>query len=373
MKGFCLLLLFIVGTAASIPEYHGDRRFWTVVDSDNRTNVALHILNEPVNLIFPKNKTMAQLLSDIKLLSPSGNGQCQDTINTMDFTLLFDDQNHIRGVIKMAPDVGGQKVKLYLYQKCGVTEIPDDYTTRIIEGAEQKLESAGRSCFKNGEPPFRQHGINTADNVMELKVSPGAPGAFECQIFMILPKYMRVEDGPLPKAEVNPINSTFAEKGEKYWWKKEAHEWLPSAVSFVEKDVKINILKSSKAAPIFLRIGNNTVYPSFKFAFPPSCNSFKTELYLNFKDKPECKIGIEITQAGFKFSTKGAPAMEIKDASKSPTLVFHETKDLVYVKVKDPLFVYAFDTCTMAKSASDQLVVQIAPDEGGQCDSADKM
>uniref|UniRef100_A0A914Q649 Uncharacterized protein n=1 Tax=Panagrolaimus davidi TaxID=227884 RepID=A0A914Q649_9BILA len=206
---------------------------------------------------------------------------------------------------------------------------------------------------------------------MELKVSPGAPGAFGCQVFMILPGYMRVEDGPLPKAQVNPLNSTFAEKGDAYWWKKEAHEWLPSAVSFVEEDVKINILNSSKATPIFLRIGNNSVIPSFKFAFSPSCSSFKTELFLNFHDKPECKIGIETTQAGFKFSTKGAPAKEIKDASKSPTLVFHETKDLVYVKVDDPLSVHTFDTCAMAKAASDQLVVQIAPDEGGRCDSSD--
>uniref|UniRef100_A0A914QCQ0 Peptidase S72 domain-containing protein n=1 Tax=Panagrolaimus davidi TaxID=227884 RepID=A0A914QCQ0_9BILA len=338
MKEFYLLLLFIVGAAASIPEYHGDRRFWTVVDSDNRTNVALHILNKPVNLIFPKNKTIAQLLSDIKLFSPSGNVQCQDTTNTMGFTLLFDEQNHIRGEIKMALTGVGQKVKMFLYDKCGVTEIPDDYATRIIEGIEEKLEDIyGRSCFKDGEPPFRQHGTNTADNVMELKVSPGTPGAFGCQAFLILPEYMRVEDGPLPKAQVNPINNTFAEK----------------------------------ATPIFLRIGNNTVIPAFKFAFPLSCNSFKTELYLNFKDELGCKIGIEITQTGFKFSTKGDSAKEIKDASKSPTLVFHETKDLVYVKVKHPLFVHAFDTCTMAKSASDQLVVQLAPEEGGQCDSAD--
>uniref|UniRef100_A0A914QHF5 Uncharacterized protein n=1 Tax=Panagrolaimus davidi TaxID=227884 RepID=A0A914QHF5_9BILA len=62
--------------------------------------VALHVLNEPVNLIFPKDKSTAQLLSDMRLLSPSGNEKCQDTTNTLKFTLLFDDRNHIRGEIK---------------------------------------------------------------------------------------------------------------------------------------------------------------------------------------------------------------------------------------------------------------------------------
>uniref|UniRef100_A0AC35FCG7 Uncharacterized protein n=1 Tax=Panagrolaimus sp. PS1159 TaxID=55785 RepID=A0AC35FCG7_9BILA len=238
MKELFLLLLFIAGTAATLPEYHGDRRFWTIVDSNGRTKVALHVLNEPVNLSFPKDKTIAQLLSDMKLLSPSGNVKCQDTTNTMGFTLLFDDQNHIRGEIKMAPDVGGQKVITFLYQKCGVTEVPHVYTTGMIEGAEFALETTGRTCFKNGEPHFRQHGTNTGDNAMELKVSPGAPGAFGCQVFMILPGYMQVEDAPLPKAQINPLNSTFVEKGDDFWWKKESHEWLPSAVSFVEEDVK---------------------------------------------------------------------------------------------------------------------------------------
>uniref|UniRef100_A0AC35FVI7 Uncharacterized protein n=1 Tax=Panagrolaimus sp. PS1159 TaxID=55785 RepID=A0AC35FVI7_9BILA len=259
MKELFLLLLFIVG-AVAVPEYHGDRRFWTVVDADGRTKVALHILTEPVNLIFPKDKTIAQLLSGMKLLSPSGNVQCQDTINSLGFTLLFDDQNHIRGEIKMAPDAGNQKVKLFLYQKCGVTEDSNDYTTRMIEGNEQKLESDGRTCFKNAEPPFRQYGTNTGDSVMELKVSPGA---FGCQAFLIMPEYMRVENPTLPVAQVNPLNSTFAQKGDAYWWKNEAHEWLPSAVSFVGKDVKINIFKSSKTAPIFLRIGNNSAIPAF--------------------------------------------------------------------------------------------------------------
>uniref|UniRef100_A0AC35GJZ5 Uncharacterized protein n=1 Tax=Panagrolaimus sp. PS1159 TaxID=55785 RepID=A0AC35GJZ5_9BILA len=92
MKELYFLLLFIVG-AVAVHEYHGDRRFWTDVDSNGRTKVAQHVLNESVNLIFPKDKTTAQLLPDIKLLSPGGNVKCQDT-------LLFDDRNHIRGEIK---------------------------------------------------------------------------------------------------------------------------------------------------------------------------------------------------------------------------------------------------------------------------------
>uniref|UniRef100_A0AC35F958 Uncharacterized protein n=1 Tax=Panagrolaimus sp. PS1159 TaxID=55785 RepID=A0AC35F958_9BILA len=148
MKELYLLLLFIVEAVATLPEYHGERRFWTVVDSNGRTKVALHVLNEQVNLIFPKDKTIAQLLLDMKLLSPSGNDQCQDATNTMGFTLLFDDQNHIRGEIKMALTGVGQKVTMFLYEKCGVTEVPHDYTAGMIEGAEFPLENPSRTCFK---------------------------------------------------------------------------------------------------------------------------------------------------------------------------------------------------------------------------------
>uniref|UniRef100_A0AC35F704 Uncharacterized protein n=1 Tax=Panagrolaimus sp. PS1159 TaxID=55785 RepID=A0AC35F704_9BILA len=147
----------------------------------------------------------------MKLLSPVGNVKCQDTRNTLGFTILFDDQNHIRGETKMVPVAGGQKVKMFLYEKCGNVEFSYYYATETIEGAEIQLETTGRTCFKNGEPPFRQHGTNTADNFMELKVSPGAPSLFGCQVFMILPGYMEVADAPLPKAQVNPLNSTFVE------------------------------------------------------------------------------------------------------------------------------------------------------------------
>uniref|UniRef100_A0AC35GTI0 Uncharacterized protein n=1 Tax=Panagrolaimus sp. PS1159 TaxID=55785 RepID=A0AC35GTI0_9BILA len=205
MKELYFLLLFIVG-AVAVPEYHGDRRFWTVVDSNGRTKVALHVLNEPVNLIFPNDKTTAQHLSDIKLLSPAG----QDTTNTLKFTLLFDDRNHIRGEIKAIMVNGAYKVTMYLYQNSGVTELPDDCATEIIEGNELALETIGSVCFKDADH-FHQYGTDTLNNAMELQVSPGA---FGCQAFLILPDYIRVEDAPSPKAEVNPLNSTFAEKGD---------------------------------------------------------------------------------------------------------------------------------------------------------------
>uniref|UniRef100_A0A914QX98 Uncharacterized protein n=1 Tax=Panagrolaimus davidi TaxID=227884 RepID=A0A914QX98_9BILA len=114
MEQLFLLLLFIVGTAATLPlVYHGDRRFWTVVDSNGRTKVALHILNKPVNLVFPKDKTIAQLLSDMKLLSPSGNEKCQDTTNTLKFKLAFvGDEKYIRGEVKVETVPKGEVIML---------------------------------------------------------------------------------------------------------------------------------------------------------------------------------------------------------------------------------------------------------------------
>uniref|UniRef100_A0AC35GEQ6 Uncharacterized protein n=1 Tax=Panagrolaimus sp. PS1159 TaxID=55785 RepID=A0AC35GEQ6_9BILA len=131
-----------------------------------------------------EHKTIAQLLSDIKLLSPSGNEKCQDATNNLDFKLAFvgdekyirgevktemlafvGDEKYIRGEIKMKSEDDDINVMMYLFQKCGRTERSDYYATGIIEGAELPLESTGRICFKNGEPPFRQHGTNTGDNV----------------------------------------------------------------------------------------------------------------------------------------------------------------------------------------------------------------
>uniref|UniRef100_A0A914QFE0 Uncharacterized protein n=1 Tax=Panagrolaimus davidi TaxID=227884 RepID=A0A914QFE0_9BILA len=210
MKQFYFLLLFIVGLSAIV--YHGDRRHWTIVDADGKTNIALHLLNEHVDLIFPSDKSFHDIASDMKLFSPSGNVQCQDTTNTLKFLLLFDDRNHIRAEIKMALDVGGQKVKMYLYQKCGVTELPDDYAAGIIEGAEKPLENAYRTCFIQADP-FQQYGSDATRSFMKLQVTPGN---FECQVFLILPNYMHVKDVDLKEPTTLSLNATYAGKDETF-------------------------------------------------------------------------------------------------------------------------------------------------------------
>uniref|UniRef100_A0AC35GG30 Uncharacterized protein n=1 Tax=Panagrolaimus sp. PS1159 TaxID=55785 RepID=A0AC35GG30_9BILA len=78
---------------------------------------------------------------------------------------------------------GVYKVITFLYEKCGDVELSYYYASGIIEGTELSFEYTGRVCFKDNEPPFRPHGTNIADNVMELKISPGA---FGCQVFLIL-------------------------------------------------------------------------------------------------------------------------------------------------------------------------------------------
>uniref|UniRef100_A0AC35FS46 Uncharacterized protein n=1 Tax=Panagrolaimus sp. PS1159 TaxID=55785 RepID=A0AC35FS46_9BILA len=138
MKELCLLLLFIVGSVA-VPVYHGDRRFWTVVDSNGRSKVALHLA-------------------------------------------FVGDEKYIRGEVKVKSEDGALDVMMYLFQKCGRTERSDDYATGVIKGNELPLETIGRVCFKDADP-FRQYGTNTEDNTMELQVSPGA---FGCQAFLIL-------------------------------------------------------------------------------------------------------------------------------------------------------------------------------------------
>uniref|UniRef100_A0A914Q4C5 Uncharacterized protein n=1 Tax=Panagrolaimus davidi TaxID=227884 RepID=A0A914Q4C5_9BILA len=108
MKKFYFLLFFIAGLSAI--EYHGDQRHWTIVDADGKTSIALHLLNEKVDLIFPCDKSFHDITSDMKMYSPSGNVKCQNTTNTLKFMLLFDDQNHIRGETKMTVDIDGQKL-----------------------------------------------------------------------------------------------------------------------------------------------------------------------------------------------------------------------------------------------------------------------
>uniref|UniRef100_A0AC35F3I8 Uncharacterized protein n=1 Tax=Panagrolaimus sp. PS1159 TaxID=55785 RepID=A0AC35F3I8_9BILA len=189
MKQFYLLLLFIVGLSAI--EYHGDRRHWTIVDADGKINIALHLFNEQVDLIFPSNKSFHDIASDIKVYSPSGNVPCHDTANTIGFTLLFDDRNHIHGEIKDIMENGAYKVIMFLYEKCDNVKLSYHYATEIIEGAEIPLETIGRVCFKDGDP-FQQYGSDPTRSFMNLqKVTPGN---FGCQVFLILPKYMHVRD-----------------------------------------------------------------------------------------------------------------------------------------------------------------------------------
>uniref|UniRef100_A0AC35GCI6 Uncharacterized protein n=1 Tax=Panagrolaimus sp. PS1159 TaxID=55785 RepID=A0AC35GCI6_9BILA len=167
MKQLLLLLLFIAGLSAI--EYHGDQRHWTIVDGDGKTNVALHLLNEHVDLFFPSDKSFHDIASDMKLFSPSGNVHCHDTTNTLKFTLLFDDRNHIHGEIKMALDVGGQKI-IMLYQKCCCTELSDAYSTVIIEGADKPLENIRLTCFLHADP-FQQYGSNATRSPMKVLVN----------------------------------------------------------------------------------------------------------------------------------------------------------------------------------------------------------
>uniref|UniRef100_A0A914QSE0 Uncharacterized protein n=1 Tax=Panagrolaimus davidi TaxID=227884 RepID=A0A914QSE0_9BILA len=202
MKQFYFLLFFIAGLSAV--EYHGDQRHWTIVDADGKTSVALHLLNEKVDLIFPSGKSFHDNASDMKLYSPSGNVKCQNTTNTSKFTLLFGDQNHIRGETKMAIDVDGQKVKMYLYQKCGVTEFPGVYATGITEGAAKPLDNIGLTCFLHADP-FQKYGSDATRSSMKLQVTPGN---FGCQGFLVLPNFMHVKDVDLKEPTKLPLNAT---------------------------------------------------------------------------------------------------------------------------------------------------------------------
>uniref|UniRef100_A0A914QPW6 Uncharacterized protein n=1 Tax=Panagrolaimus davidi TaxID=227884 RepID=A0A914QPW6_9BILA len=176
MKQLYLLLLFIVGLSAI--EYHGDRRHWTIVDGDGKTSVALHLLDEHVDLIFPSNKSFHDIASDMKLYSPIGNVKCQDTTNTLKFTLLFDDRNHIRGEIKAIMVKRGYKVQMFLYEKCDNVELSYHYAAGIIEGTEIPLETTGRVCFTEGDP-FQQYGSDATRSFMKLQVNPAKLYAYK--------------------------------------------------------------------------------------------------------------------------------------------------------------------------------------------------
>uniref|UniRef100_A0A914PE93 Uncharacterized protein n=1 Tax=Panagrolaimus davidi TaxID=227884 RepID=A0A914PE93_9BILA len=353
MKQFCLLLLFIVGLSAIV--YHGDRRHWTIVDADGKTNVALHLLDEHVDLIFPSNKTFAQIASDMKLYSPIGNVQCQDTANTLGFTLLFDDRNHIRGEIKMALTGDGQKVKVYLYEKCGVTELPGVTITAIIEGAAQPLENNGRTCFLHADP-FQQYGSDATRSSMKLQVTPGN---FGCQVFLILPNYMHIKDVELKEPTTLSLNATYAGENETFWWKKDNDAMLQPAVKFVGKNVKIDILNSAKTDPYYFRVGTVQPIPALNFVFGPNCHGSTFDIYVNLRDSLECKFTIHLTQTGFRFSTNTSSTFISADPSPI-SLVLVYTNQHVFVKINAPLSISSFPACAEDRwFAADQFVIQV--------------
>uniref|UniRef100_A0A914PFL2 Uncharacterized protein n=1 Tax=Panagrolaimus davidi TaxID=227884 RepID=A0A914PFL2_9BILA len=353
MKQLYLLLLFIVGLSAIV--YHGDRRHWTIVDADGKTSIALHLLNEQVDLIFPSDKTFALIASDMKLFSPSGNVQCQDTTNTLGFTLFFDDRNHIRGEIKMGPVVVGQQVMMFLYEQCYYTENSHYYATAVIEGAERKLDNEGRTCFLQADP-FHQYGSDATRSFMKLQ---NTPGNFGCQVFLIFPNYMYVKDVDLKEPTTLSLNATYAGKDETFWWKKDNDAMLQKAVKFVGTNVKIDILNSAKNDPYYFRVGTVQPIPALNFEFGPKCHGSTLDIYVNLRDSQECKSTIHLTQTGFKFSTNTSSTFISADPSPR-SLVLVYTNQHVFVKVNSPLSIITFPACAEDKwFAADQFVIQV--------------
>uniref|UniRef100_A0AC34GNF3 Uncharacterized protein n=1 Tax=Panagrolaimus sp. ES5 TaxID=591445 RepID=A0AC34GNF3_9BILA len=230
----CFFVITLVGSI----EYHGDRRFYTTV-IDGKTYIALHILKEPIKLGFPKDKTIDNLVSDIQLYSPTENGKCKDEKNTLNFTLKIADQNHIRGETLTEIVNNVRSVTTYLYERCGGDERRRHYIDKTIDVNPESLESDRRRCFLL-TAPFRLYDKDNTKHVMDLQVN----GTFECQVFLILPPYMEVEDLKLNDTGKLKLNETFAGHDEKYWWRTENNddEMIPNGITFDEnKNVKINL------------------------------------------------------------------------------------------------------------------------------------
>uniref|UniRef100_A0AC34FGH9 Uncharacterized protein n=1 Tax=Panagrolaimus sp. ES5 TaxID=591445 RepID=A0AC34FGH9_9BILA len=362
---YLFFLLFITIKFVASVEYHGNRKHWTL-EKDEKTYIALHILKEEqqsFHLTFPKQKALTDLLSGIKLHSLS---KCQDTTNTLNFTLTIADQNYIRGEVKVVVVGQTDNLKAFLYETCGT------YTSMFIsppiDVIPAALEDRSRVCFRGEAAPFRAYEKDNTKYVLELHAS----GGIGCQVFMELPSYMEVEDFTLPDAPRLVLNESFAENNETFWWKSENDQMLPSAVTFDGSgNVQINISKSIKKNPYFFRIGQNQPLPSLQFQFDAQCSGFKFEMFLNLQDSPECKMEIHVITNGLNISTKNGIWHEIKDPSFSPTLVFGQKK--VYAKVASPLSIKEFETCDFKTSpdvAADQFVLQLARDKssaGGEC------
>uniref|UniRef100_A0AC34FP08 Peptidase S72 domain-containing protein n=1 Tax=Panagrolaimus sp. ES5 TaxID=591445 RepID=A0AC34FP08_9BILA len=309
---------------------------------EKRIHIALHVLKENVKLIFPKDKTFPDLLSKIKLYSPTGNGKCQDTRGSLEFTLLIANQYDIHGKIMVLTDPETSNVMAYLYEKCKRAGRTDDYASPPIDVNPVELAVVGRICPNN--VPFE-------------------------------PSYMQIEDYTLPDASRLVLNESYAGNDETFWWKNKNDEMLPPGVEFDGSgNIRINISKSTKENPHFFRIGQNQPLPSLQFQFDTKCDGFKFGMFLNLQDPPECKIDILVTQNGFNISTKTITWHEIKDSTFSPTLVFGDKK--VYAKIASPLYIKELQTCdfkTSSDVATDQFVLQLARDTSvivGQCDNA---
>uniref|UniRef100_A0AC34FR99 C-type lectin domain-containing protein n=1 Tax=Panagrolaimus sp. ES5 TaxID=591445 RepID=A0AC34FR99_9BILA len=372
MKQFLLfILIFItikfIGVVEPIPTgdvYHGNQRYWTLEANEN-TYLALHVLKESIKLVFPKEKTIGELLSGLKLYSPSENGKCEDTIGSLDFTLVIDVQNHIRGAAFVDTFNNIRTVKTHLFEKCGSNE--QSYASPPIDVNPTPLEDRSRQCFQS-TVPFQVY--DNIKHVMELQVS----GTFQCQVFMELPSYMKIENVKLPEYKKIGLNETFLGHDETFWWKTGTDKMLPSAVSFdSNRNVKLDVLKSTKMIPYFFRIGSGQPIPSMKFIFGSNCNDAKFELFANLRDSSDCKIGITLIQDGYEILTKNGVLRKIKDSTKSPTLIFGENQ--VYVKVASPLSINEFETCQLRNTPdvpADQFVLQLGPPENiATCDKAE--
>uniref|UniRef100_A0A914YM57 Uncharacterized protein n=1 Tax=Panagrolaimus superbus TaxID=310955 RepID=A0A914YM57_9BILA len=159
----------------------------------------------PIKLLFPKEITFAELLFGLKLYSPTENEKCEDT-KSLNFDLLIDDKNDIHGEIELERTSSGiQKVAAYLFEKCNGDERTRYYAAPLIDGNSETLAITGRHCYANGSVPFQVYNKDDTKHVMELQTS----GTFECQVFLELPAYTKLEDIKLPEYAKIKLNESF--------------------------------------------------------------------------------------------------------------------------------------------------------------------
>uniref|UniRef100_A0A914QI04 Uncharacterized protein n=1 Tax=Panagrolaimus davidi TaxID=227884 RepID=A0A914QI04_9BILA len=304
---------------------------------------------------------------DIKLYSPAaGNVKCRDT-NDMNFTLAFDgDKKYIRGNIK----VDDILLTMFMYEKCEENERNYYYVTEIIENNYAVLEGNGRRCFKDADAePFHLNGTNY---VMELQPSPNG---FGCQVFMILPEYMRIEDVKLPEYTKVKLNSTFAGHNETFWWKSDNDSMLPDQISFdSSKNVKINILNSTPTFPYFFRIGSEQFIPTFNFSFGEKCKGTKFGIYLNLK--PECQVYVQLGENGFAVSAKTTISKIEFKGSLSSMIFGGKYVSIKTVSSDSSLTIESLEICDLSNPhdvSLDQFVLRIIPfqNASNECEKAE--